>query len=44
MGFVITGRFISLIIGIETFDFLIAGGLILIIISVLMLLDIAYTC
>ncbi|RLD13186.1 MAG: hypothetical protein DRI28_06420, partial [Caldiserica bacterium] len=42
MGFVIIGRFIFLIIGIETFDFLIAGGLILIIISVLMLLDIAY--
>jgi len=42
MGFVIIGRFIFLIIGIETYDFLIAGGLILVIIAVLILLDMAY--
>jgi len=42
MGFVIIGKFIFLIIGIETYDFLIAGGLILVIIAVLLLLDMAY--
>ncbi len=42
MGFVIIGRFIFFIIGIETCDFLIAGGLILVIIAVLLLLDMAY--
>ncbi|HOV22214.1 MAG TPA: MarC family protein [bacterium] len=42
ISFIFIGKFIFYIIGIETFDFLIAGGLVLIVLAILMLLDIAY--
>lgn len=40
--FVVIGKFIFLTIGIETYDFLIAGGLVLIVLAILMMLDLAY--